>query len=293
MSKIGIVTVLYNSATVLEDFFMTLKKQIFKDFTLYIVDNNSPDDSWNIANELAKTVDFKCVLIQEKNNWGIAKGNNIGIRAALNDGCGYVLLANNDITINDDAIDILYRSLVDTDANLAVPKIYYYGTNLIWQAGGNFNKLKATTHHRGNLEEDNGQYDLIECVDYSSTCFMLIHRDVFNRVGLMDELYFVYYDDTDFVYRCTQENSEKLVYVPSSVVNHKVSTSTQKGSDFYNRMMFRNRVLFVRKNFASLRKIITIANLFIYHYSVHPFVMDKNEFIVTSKAMIEGINMEK
>ena len=98
MNKIGIVTVLYNSESVLDDFFRTLNEQTYRDFSLYVVDNCSTDAGVERALELSKHCFFKTTIIAESENWGVAKGNNIGIRQALADGCQYILLAINSIS---------------------------------------------------------------------------------------------------------------------------------------------------------------------------------------------------
>lgn len=293
MAKIGIITVLYNSESVLYDFFKTLNEQTYKDFTLYIIDNASTDNSVRISYELAEKVSFKCVFFEEKQNWGIAKGNNIGISAALKDKCDYILLSNNDIILKSDTIEILIHSIISKNTSLAVPKIYYYGTNKIWQAGGKFDLLRAQTPHFGYKIEDEGQFDIQGFVEYSSTCFILIKADIFKKIGLMDETYFVYYDDSDFIYRCTKKNHEKILYTPKSIIEHKVSVSTKEGSDFFIRMIFRNRILFIRKNYTWFFKLITIINIILYHTLIHPFTMTKRGFYISSKAILEGIIMSK
>ncbi len=293
MIEIGIVTVLYNSEGVLKDYFKTLDEQTYKNFTLYVVDNASPDDSLKQAKLLSESVSFKTVFLEEKQNWGIAKGNNIGIKKAKDDGCKYVLLSNNDIVLKPDTIECLVKGMIESKSNLAVPKIYYYGTNIIWQAGGKFNLLKAVTPHFGYKEEDKGQYDEVRLVEYSSTCFMLIDSAIFDQYGYMDERYFVYYDDSDFIYRCTKKGKEKICYIPSSIVEHKVSFSSQKGSEFYYRMMSRNRVLFIRKRYNTTAKILTIFNLLAYNFIVYPFKKNYKELVVCSKGIIEGLKMSK
>ena len=97
--RIGIVTVLYNSAGVLPEFFETLGTQRYTNFILYIVDNKSPDDSLAVARKLCASARFETVVIENEENYGVAKGNNIGIKAALRDGCDRVLLSNNDIVL--------------------------------------------------------------------------------------------------------------------------------------------------------------------------------------------------
>ena len=158
--KIGIVTVLYNSESVLDDFFRTLGEQTFKDFVLYLVDNASSDHSVQKGMELEKQVDFECRWLLQKENLGVAAGNNIGIKAALADGCGYVLLSNNDIVLQKDAIEKLMDGMLSMQATMAVPKIYYWDNpKKIWMAGGGFKWLQFTNYHRGMDEMDAGQYE--------------------------------------------------------------------------------------------------------------------------------------
>lgn len=248
---IGIVTVLYNSAPVLDDFFQTLNQQTYKDFILYVVDNKSSDNSLSEAKRLADIVDFQCVMMPQDENGGVARGNNIGIKAALEDKCDYVLLANNDIVLEKDTIEKLFQGLLRKKATLAVPKIYFWNTDrILWTAGGEFLIFKAITCQFGFGETDHGQYDRDVQVSYSPTCFMLIDSTVFHRVGMMDEKYFVYYDDTDFVWRALYNEHESLYYFYESRLYHKVSFSTGgEQSDFYLKYMSRNRVYFALKNY--------------------------------------------
>ena len=250
MAKIGIVTVLYNSESVLDDFFKSLNSQNISDFVLYIIDNASKDKSLEKAHSLAKGSSFNCVFFEEKNNWGVAKGNNIGITAALKDKCDYVLLANNDTKFSSDTLQRLLYGLETTKADMVTPKIYFYGTNLLWCAGGGFRKWKGMTYHIGFGQMDLDIYNYDKQVDYSPTCFMLIKSSVFTKVGLMDERYFVYYDDSDFIWRAVKQNKLTLYYIPESVVYHKVSVSTGgSSSPFTIYYSTRNNFFFIRKNF--------------------------------------------
>ncbi len=245
--KIGIVTVLYNSEKVLDDFFDSLKRQTYRNFILYVVDNASPDNSLEKARKLAKDCAFETKFIANKENYGVAKGNNQGIINALYDECDYVLLSNNDVVLENDTIELLYRGMIENNADMAVPKIYLYNSNKLWCAGGKFNRINDCTIQFGYNKEDCEKYSKIKKVSYAPTCFMLIDKSVFYDVGLMDEKYFVYYDDTDFVYR-TQKLNKRLLYIPEPKMQHKESVCTGKRSDFSYKYTYRNRIYFISKH---------------------------------------------
>lgn len=289
---IGIVTVLYNSAKVLSDFFQSLEEQTYKDFILYIIDNKSLDNSLEVARDLMNKVNFKSFIIPQEENWGVAKGNNIGIQRALEDGCDYVLLSNNDVIIEIDCIERLFHGLLSMNASLAVPKIYYYGTDkILWCAGGYFRISHCDNPHRGKRIKDLGQYDKKCYTDYSPTCFMLIEKGVFERVGYMDENFFVYYDDADFVWRSLRIHKEKLAYIPTSVLWHKESYSTGGSlSAFYIRYYYRNRVFFARKHYTILQKIFFFSYLILQYFIRSRFCFNKEQRRLYKESCIEGWN---
>lgn len=288
--KIGIVTVLYNSEKVLDDFFDSLKRQTYKNFILYVIDNLSPDKSLIKAKELAKSCAFETKFIANSGNYGVAKGNNQGIIAALYDGCDYVLLSNNDIVLENDTIEKLYNGLIETKADMAVPKIYLYKSTKLWCAGGKFNNFNNNTVHFGYNKEDCEKYSKIRRVSYAPTCFMLIEKSVFYDVGLMDEKYFVYYDDTDFVYR-SQKLKKRLFYIPSSRMQHKESVSTGKRSDFFYKYIYRNRIYFISKH-RKLWKLKYLEDL-IFNKTVRAFKMrrNKHQHQIVSNSLKEGFEL--
>ena len=260
---IGIVTVLYNCAPVLDEFFQTLNEQTYKDFILYVIDNKSSDNSLEEADRLSQTVDFKSVMLPQEENGGVARGNNIGIKAALDDRCDYVLLANNDIVLESDTIEKLLEGMNRYGVTMAVPKIYVWGKeNLIWAVGGKFLWLKGTTKHIGARVIDEGQFDYDYPITYAPTCFMLINANIFLQYGMMDEKFFVYYDDTDFVWRTVKIGKEKMYYIYSSRIYHKVSFSTGGTlSDFAIKFFNRNQIYFVMKHFGWFHRFVVFSFL--------------------------------
>lgn len=261
--KIGLVTVLYNGQEVLEGFFESLSKQTYKNYILYVIDNSPDDIALDEAKKLARHYNVSTEFINNNANLGVAKGNNQGIKESLKSDCDYVLLLNNDIEFDSSTIKDMVDYAVTNDESMIVSKIYYYGTNKIWMAGGYISKLRGIPTHRGDGKEDHGQYDTIKYVNYAPTCFMLIKCEVFKHVGLMDEKYFVYYDDTDFVWR-SNEMGYKIVYYPKSVVHHNVSFSTGGGEGLFSiYYSTRNRIYFIRKNFNLFYKFISLSFFYI------------------------------
>jgi len=255
--RIAIVTVLYKSDDVLPDFFQSLGRQTGVDFHLYVIDNSPSRSGFDLAEYLAQKQGIAATFVYNNANLGVAKGNNQGIELARADGCSHVLLANNDLEFDDShAILGLFEALESTSGLVAVPKIHYFdGDSIVWYGGGYFSPSKALAPHIGMGAKDEGQFDVVRHVEYSPTCFMLIDVIIFQKIGLMDERYFVYYDDTDFAWRMRSAGIE-MVYWPQVVIRHKVSYST--GGDegpFSIKFMTRNRIFFIRKNFSGLRRM--------------------------------------
>lgn len=258
--KIGIVTVLYNSDDVLPGFFSSLGKQEGVRYRLYVLDNSPTDSGTRISEALAAEHGVDAVCVFNNANLGVAKGNNQGIEMALKDGCTHVLLANNDTEFGPTTIVGLWRALDGGRERAVTPKIYYYeGEKLIWYGGGHINAWLMRSPHYGDRQTDRGQLDHQKYVDYAPTCFMLLDRTVFDKVGLMDERYFVYSDDTDFIWRMHRQGL-RIRYEPGSLVLHKVSSSTGGGlSPFSLYYTNRNRIFFIRKNLRGLQKAFALA----------------------------------
>ncbi|MCM1225384.1 MAG: glycosyltransferase family 2 protein, partial [Lachnospiraceae bacterium] len=230
------------------------------------IENKSPDESLSKLKKLAGEAKFKTVIIEAGDNVGIAKGNNIGIEHAMVDGCDLILLANNDIEFVPEAIETLVESLDKYHCDMVVPKIFNYFTGKIWNAGGGYG-YKYATYSFGSRKDDSPEYNKPKQVDFAPTCFMLIKSEVFEKTGLMDERYFVYYDDTDFVWRAVKQNGFKLYYEPGAVVWHKAGTASgSKASPFTFYMDARNRAYFMNKYFPWYQRWSINTYKFIYYF---------------------------
>lgn len=288
MSRVGLVTVLFNCHEVLAEFFEGLARQDFNDYKLFIVDNSTNDVSYIEASNLVDYYHMKerTVFIKNDSNLGVAKANNQGIEKSILDGSEFTLLLNNDITWeSDDVISALVKYAEDSNVDMIVPKILFHDTRRIWAAGGYFDVVKGITRHKGENEVDRGQYASQMKIDYAPTCFMLIKNQVFNSVGMMDERFFVYYDDTDFVWRA-KNSGVTLFYYPDVTICHKVSSSTGgQLSPFSVYQSTRNRLLFIRKHYNYPLFLVS----FLYFFLGRLVKFDILKNITLRKSMIRGV----
>jgi GT2 family glycosyltransferase len=260
-TRLGIVTVLFNCDDVLPEFFASLAAQTLSPLRmrLYVIDNSLKRSGTDLAERLAAShgIDARCHFNDA--NLGVAAGNNQGIRMALNDRCTHLLLANSDTVFPACTIAGLLSTMLSRGVDAVTPKIYFHGTDsLLWYAGASFSGWTVRVPHRGMRSKDDGRFDAVGPTEYAPTCFMLVTVKVFERVGMMDEQYFCYYDDTDFVFRLRRAGL-RLLYDPTQTVEHKVSTSTGGDeSPFSLYYMNRNRVYFARKNLRGLQRWVAL-----------------------------------
>jgi GT2 family glycosyltransferase len=220
-------------------------KLSYADSRILIVDNGSSDDSEAILRERFPDIE----LIQTGVNLGFAGGNNAGIRYALNHGADYVWLLNNDTVVAPDALTALVAAArQEPKAGMLGSKIYYFDEpDRLWFAGGWINYRIARTGHIGSGETDAGRYDTLRETDYITGCSLLVPRDVIESVGLMDERFFLLFEETDWNER-TRRSGWKILYVPASRVRHKVSRSLESDWAGYYYYLTRNSLLFTAKH---------------------------------------------
>lgn len=301
MDKIGLVTVTYNSDKVLQPFLDCVWQQTHNKIILYVIDNLSNDNTIPI---LLNSKQERIKIIKNDLNVGVAKANNQGIKCALDDGCDQVLIINNDVVFESNLIESLIKVQKDYRCSLVSPKILFYDNpKNIWYAGSWFKMHRGYLPiHRGFEKKDLGAYDKIISVDYAPTCCLLVKKQVFLDVGFMDEKYFAYFDDTDFLYRVWKSKKHILYYYPFTNFYHKVGSltksskksSTQLKGDFYLKQFIKNQIYFLKK-IGSFFALIYIVWLFFKNNLRFIFNarIKKNfsTWILINKAYFEGIKM--
>lgn len=291
--RIGLVTVTYNSGDVLKDFLDSCWAQDYPDFHLYIIDNASTDDT---ITKLKQIADQRVTLILNAHNLGVAEGNNQGIRAGLADGCESILLINNDTTFPPELITRLNEGACKYNAEIVAPVMYYFDEpNKIWFGGGRFIRWRAwqAAHDGFRAMDDSNKYRVDRRISYAPTCCTLIHKKVFEKIGYMDERYFVYYDDTDFFFRAWQANCN-FFYLGTTKLYHKVSSLTGgHASRFTLRYITRNRVIFLRKHTSPLMYVYSLAFMQVeFLYCLLKGVNTLSDYFFRQKCFIDGIRFK-
>jgi GT2 family glycosyltransferase len=191
-----------------------------------VVDNGSTDGSDAIPREFPEV---EWVPLGE--NRRFAGGNNAGLRRALARGDDAVMLLNNDTQADPYLVEHLLLAL-EQDARVgAVAPLIYFGapTRRIWYAGGRCIPALGHASHRGLRALDHGQYRAVEDTGYLTGCCLLARREVWERVGLLDETYFIYAEDADWCLRA-RAAGWRLAFVPTARLWHSVSASSGASS---------------------------------------------------------------
>lgn len=194
---IHIVTVLYNSGDVLDRFMASLMAQEHSRWRLIAVDNASRD---GCADRLEGYGDPRISVLRNATNTGFARATNRGLRQAIDEGGDFVVLMNNDVAFAPDFLGRFLGSRKQLDAQAITPRIVYLRTpDKAWYAGGHFDHswIFQSVHE----EEDPPGSPDVRTVDFASGCCLGLTRATLDRVGLLDERFFVYWEDTDYCLR--------------------------------------------------------------------------------------------
>lgn len=246
--KVSIVILNWNGLQDTLSCLDSLKAVDYPSFDIILVDNGSTGDSPEKLVSLAKG-NPKVKLILNPKNLGFSGGCNIAIRRALEQGAEYVLLLNNDTHVKPRFLAPLVRAaLSDQKIGIVGPKVYYYGQDrVLYCAGGRVIKALGQPLMRGLGQVDRGQYDRQEEVGFISGCCLMIKREVIEKIGLLDDNFFAFFEDLDWNIRA-QRAGYQSVYVPSAVIWHKGSNTIGLRSPAYYFLHARNRILFAKKH---------------------------------------------
>ena len=280
--KLSIVTVNYNG---LKDTCALIESIPFNEnMEVIVVDNASKQDEANIIKKQFPQVK----VVRSEKNLGFAGGNNLGIKEAKGK---YLFLINNDTVFKEFNIEPLIKRL-DSSPTIGIvcPKIRFaWGTNPIQYAGYTpLSKITVRNQSIGFGEDDKGQYDTAHPTPYAHGAAMLIKREAIEKVGLIPDDYFLYYEEIDWSMIFTRAGYE-IWYDPACTIYHKESQSTGQDSPLRTYYITRNRLLLVKRNWQNVYKYLAYCYLICM---VAPRDLLKYAFkgkVDHAKAVINGI----
>ena len=235
-----------------------------KSLEMIVVDNASTQDE---ASEIERRFPHVTVIRSDR-NLGFAGGNNLGIQAAHGK---YLFFLNNDtllevrgkrLEVRDLILPLINRLENDDKIGMVCPKIRFtWGHQPIQFAG--YTRLTSITLRNKTIgygEEDKGQYETPHPTPYAHGAAMLVKREVIEKVGMMPECYFLYYEELDWSVMIRRAGYD-IWYDPAFTVFHKESQTTGKASPLKTFYTTRNRLLFAQRNIQGGSKYLTYAYL--------------------------------
>ena len=254
MKEVSIITINFNGLNDTCAFIETIP--INDNMEVIVVDNASQNQE---AESISKRFPQVKVIKSDK-NLGFAGGNNLGIKAAQGK---YLFFINNDTIFKDFNVQALIDRLESSPAiGVVCPKIRFaWSTNPIQFAGyTQLSKITVRNQSIGFSEEDHGQYDTAHPTPYAHGAAMLIKREALEKVGLIPECYFLYYEELDWSMMFARAGFE-IWYDPACTVYHKESQATGQNSPLRTYYIVRNRLLLVKRNWCGVTKYLTYAYL--------------------------------
>jgi hypothetical protein len=251
---VGVVIPILNRRDDTLECLTSLYSSGYSPIQVYIVDNGSTDGSSQV---IASRFPHVTILRLESNR-GFSQASNIGIRQALASGMEYILLLNNDTIVDPNMIEELVKAAdILSKAGILAPQIMHYGQELVWSSGSQINPLTLDLpdfSHSAKLSP----ISKMKKVDAVVGCGMLIRQNVFNKIGLLDESFFFYFEDLDFCLRARDAGYE-IWTIPQAQMWHKVSASTEghKHIRFYH--LARSGIRFYFKYSKGLSRYTVIA----------------------------------
>lgn len=252
---VSIVIVNYNGIHWLKTCLESIYRQTYINFEIIFVDNNSSDKSVEFVNSNFPKVN----VILNKKNEGFAKGNNIGISIAKGK---YYFLLNNDTNLIE--IDLIEKSLNFLNKNSKVgslqPKICLLDNPKLIDLCGSFWTPTTVLYHFGFHQEEsskifNKNFPVFTCKGAA----MFVRKKCVEEIGLFDEDFWCYYEETDFCHRAWMAGWESWYFSESKLLHANGGTSSTFDSDFIQFHNFKNKLRSFIKNFHGKERIIILS----------------------------------
>ena len=253
---VSIISINYNYPDVTAEMLQSLREATYPNIEIIIVDNASTKGDASVLKEQFPEI----VFISSDENLGFAGGNNLGIQKAKGK---YIMLLNNDTEVEPGFLEPLVEILEkDPTIGAVSPKIHFYHTPNTFQYAG-YTPLSQYTVRNGGIgyrELDKGQYDEDRETAFAHGAAMMVPMKVIKKVGMMTELYFLYYEELDWGQRI-KDAGYKIYYAHQSKIFHKESIATGKASPLKIHYLNRSRIIFMRRNIHGITYLVSLLYL--------------------------------
>jgi GT2 family glycosyltransferase len=242
--KVFIVVLNYNGQDCIKRCLGSVFKVDYPNLEIVVVDNNSTDGSL----ETAKTFFARATFIKNQENLGVAAGNNVGIRYALEKMANWVVLIDQKVEVESSFLDYLITgNEKEPGFGIISPLVFQGNTKNIMFSGGKIDwwKMKGINETK-NLSVINRDSD------YICGCSIMIRKDVFSKIGLLDEDFFLFWEDIDFSVRAKKAGFS-LAVVPEMRVKYFEKNMENKAQETYWSVI--SSLIFFEKNASFFQKI--------------------------------------
>ena len=266
---VSVIVLNYNGKKFLQECLESLYRQNYPNIEIIFVDNRSTDDSvFFVKNNFPNAI-----IVENNKNLGFAQGNNEGIKKANGK---YIFVLNNDTKTNRDCIKFLAEALEKNEnAGMVAPKIVSIeNPKLIDSIGLNIYP-DGLARGKGRNEIDIGQYDKLQESLFPSACAALYKKKMLDEIGLFDENFFAYCEDTDLGIRARLAGWQSVAE-PKAIVCHHYSGTFGKYSETKAFFTERNHFFVAIKNFPlSLILILPFYTFLRYSFIVYGLLKNK------------------
>jgi GT2 family glycosyltransferase len=281
---VSLITVNYNGLIYTRAFLKSLEKVTYPNYEVWVVDNASSESIAPLQQEFPQVK-----FILSKENLGFAGGNNLAIQEANGK---YYFLLNNDTEPEPHFLEPIVQ-LMESNPNIGVAssKLKYFNQPDTLQFAGSkgINMYTGRGFSIGYMDKDKEQYHQNYRSELAHGAAMLISKAALEKIGLMAELYFLYYEETDFCERVKRAGFE-IWYCGGSVVLHKESMSVGKESALKTYYLTRNRLIYTRRNAKGFQKLAALLFFFIFSFPKGIFkYLIRKDFILL-RAFVKGVS---
>lgn len=283
--KVAIIILNWNGLEDTNECLESVKKNKFKNYKIFLIDNGSSDDS---IKKFKQIKDKKIELILNQNNLGFALANNLAIKRVLDLGFDYFLLLNNDTIVDKNFLLKLLDSIEnDKKVGVVSPIVFnYYNKNILGETDspGRFNLKKGGGEPWDDDLQKMKHKKNSFSVDYTSASCWLVRSSIIKKSGYFNEKFFSYGEEVDLALRIQKEGYKFLVN-PLAKIWHKGAASSKKVSGFKAYYSTRNMIWLERIHSTNKEFFMFLINLFLFKIpkNIYISLFQSNKFVFLKK----------